>query len=653
MKLDTNSRSETKFNSLFPWVYSALLGLVAWLLHVHAFPVGDIGVETDFYGELGVTAQKLYAGNFSVLNYPYKGPAYSFFLTALHAITQLFGASWYDSGIILNILCAGAVLVIVHRLILRLRGTIEALTSVILLSLVYEFFFHTHKGSSDLLFFALYLGSIFLLLREDGRHRHLFGSALLAGLAFLTRYNGLILPISTIAVLLTIWPARIEWKHRFTKSLFYLCVFVAVITPWYVANLMETGQLTSTQNLENIFVEEFWVPGQAIGSTGPELPTSLVAVLKANPAGFMGKYLSNIPSHLSDDVLTTLAWPLGVISILGLILIIVKIRDRRLTVFLALEGIYFLAMCLVYHQPRFLFPLLPAYTMGASFFLWNLPLVGLRRAIPVVVLLIVLSGQMQIIVSGEMYYAERAPVWVLDTASALEERISKNTPEEPLLLARKPHLAFYSDMAWVPYPANFGSVTDFLQRARKLGANLIAVSDFELFYHPNKPWMLKLDQANGVKLVHRDLHARIFQLDTTLPVEEFGTDPRITKLLDQLDLAHQIADNEGSAKLAAEIAWLYSENHEYYKAQDYLLVGISAMQDVVKSSSLAPRRAELRLNYANICFQLGDMEKGVSMLEDHWDDFDLPSFPQLMQRAEGLLQQFKKPSQNSPVSERK
>jgi len=648
MKTFINSRPDLSFNTLFPWVYSALLGLVAWLLHVYSFPVGDIGVETDFYGELAVAAQKLQAGEFSVLNYPYKGPAYSFFLTGLHSITQFFGANWYDSGVLLNILSAGIGLVIVYRLILRFRGTIEAVTGVVLLSLVYEFFFHTHKGSSDLLFFTLYLGSIFFLLRDDLGFRHLAGSALLAGLAFLTRYNGLILPVSTVVVLMSIWPSKSLWKQRLIRSLFYLSVFSAVVAPWYAANIAETGKWTSTHNLENIFVEEFWVPGQASDAVLTESPTSLMAVLRQDPAQFLVKFLANIPGHLSNDLMTTLAWPLGALSLLGLLFIVIKIRDRRLTVFLVLEAIYFLAMCLVYHQPRFLFPLLPAYMLGASTLLWSWRLDGVRKVLPLVILMAVLSWQIMIIVSGEKYYSERSPGWVVQTAATLKNHFPQETPNKPHLLARKPHLAFYADMNWVPYPANFGSATDFLQRAHKLGANLIAVSDFELYYHDDKPWMLKLDKAMGVTLIHRDQHSRIYQLDTTLSLEEIGTDPRINDLLKQLEVAIQETDDELSAKLAADIAWLYSEDHEYYLARDYLMVGISVMQDVTMTSRLAPRRAELRLNYAYICFQVDDIETGVAMLEDHMDEFSIANEPQLLQRAEGMLNHFRHAPESSP-----
>ncbi|MBU8871844.1 MAG: glycosyltransferase family 39 protein [Gemmatimonadales bacterium] len=638
----TNPHSRRTLDDLFPWVYSVLIGGVAWLLHVYCCPVGDIGVETDFYGELVVAAQKIHSGDFSVLNYPYKGPFYSFVLAILHPVVRMLGGDWYDSGVLLNILCAGVGLVIVHRLLFRFRGRVEAITGVVLLSLVYEFFFHTHKGSSDLLFFTLYLGSISLLLGEGVRNRDLAGSALLAGFAFLTRYNGLILPVSAVVVLLSVWPAVSDLKRRLVRSLLYVSVFAVVVAPWYATNLVETGRWTSTRHLENIFVEEFYTPGQQGSSVESQPPTSMAEVFREDPAGVLGTYLTNIPGHLSRDLLGTLGWPLGVLAGLGLMVIALRIRDRRLAVFLALEALYFLAMCLVYHQPRFLFPLLPAYTLGASLVLWNWRLTGPRRVLPVVVLVLLIGWQIKIITDGERYYAERCPEWVPGTASVLQRNFPGDGSAVPTLMARKPHLAFYSGLPWAPYPSVLGSAGEFLQRVAASGAELIAVSDFELFYHEDKPWLLSLDDAAGVTLLHRDDHARIFRLDMTLSPQEMIKDPRIMDLLPQLEAARQGTDHFLSANLASEVARLFAEDHEYFPAREYLQLGLSELQDVGTQSKLAPKVAELRLNYAYICFQMGDTEAGISMLENNLADFALPDRPELMQRAEQFLARYRR-----------
>ncbi len=641
MKTKTNPHLLLTFDTFFPWVYSVLIGVVAWLLHLYCCPVGDIGVETDFYGELVIAAQKIHAGEFSVLNYPYKGPVYSFILAALHPVVRLLGGDWYDSGVLLNILCAGAGLVIVHRLLFRLRGRVEALTGIVLLSFVYEFFFHAHKGSSDLLFFTFYLGSLSLLLRNEIRYRDLFGSALLAGLAFLTRYNGLILPFSVVLVLLTIWPAASNLKKRVVRSLFYLAVFSAVITPWYVVNLAETGRWTSTRNLENIFVEEFKESGQTAATAKSQPATSLITILREDPTRFMFKYLTNIPGHLARDVMGTLGWPLGTLAVLGLLVIALRIRDRRLTVFLSLEAIYFLAMCLVYHQPRFLFPLLPGYTLGASVLLWNRRPKGVWRILPVVVLVALTTWQVSIIVRGERYYAKRSPVWVPGTAAILQEYFPKDGPNQPSLMARKPHLAFYAGLRWVPFPGVLGSAGDFLRKAKELDVDLIAVSDIERFYHANNPWLMTLDDAYGVNLIHQDEHARIYQLDTTLPVEKIIIDPRLEDLLAQLETAQLNSNQRISANLASEIAQLFAEDHDYHSARQYLQLGLGELQKVGINSKLAPKLASMRLNYAYVCFQMGDIEAGISMLEDHLDDFDLPDQPLLMQKAESFLKYYR------------
>ncbi len=610
------------------------------MIHVHSCPVGDIGVETDFYGELVITAQKLYSGEFSVLNYPYKGPAYSFFLAPLYSVVRLFGANWYDAGIILNLLCGAIGLTLSYRLMQRFQPRIVAITGVVFLSLVYEFFFHTHKGSSDLLFFVLYLGSLSLLLTTEISWRRLALSSLFAGIAFLTRYNGIILPVSAIIVLLSIWPVQSTIKKRLTRALLYLSVFVVVVAPWYAVNFSQTGRLASTKNLENIFVEEFYSPQQNVVSTSPA-PTNLLGVLRQDPVDFSVHYLKNIANHLAKDVMTTLGWPLGALSILGLILMIVKIRNRQLTTFLVLSALYFLAMCLVYHQPRFMFPLLPSYTFGAAYLLWNWKWPRFWQIIPLLVFIVVAAGQIHTIIKGEQYYARRSPQWVIQTATALQEAWPKTVHDQTRLLARKPHLPYYARMNWVPYPATFSSAGDFLKRAHELNVDLIAVSDFEMLYHRNKPWLMKLDTVHGVTLIHDDEHSRIYRLSADFSPDKMGADPMVAEMQKKLESALQNSNEFLSITYLSEIARLLAENQDFAQSRTYLQQGIS----ILEGKKLEPRAiiklAELRLNYAYVCIQMGEVGKGVAMVESNLKDFAATGQPQLRQQALDLIKLYR------------
>ena len=101
-----------RFDHLFPLVYIILYALTISILFLSSPMIGDLGVESDFYSELVVSAQKLWQGDFAVENYPFKGPVFSFALVFAHT----FGGDWYTNTIVLNLICASLSLVVGNNL---------------------------------------------------------------------------------------------------------------------------------------------------------------------------------------------------------------------------------------------------------------------------------------------------------------------------------------------------------------------------------------------------------------------------------------------------------------------------------------------------------------------------------------------------------
>lgn len=233
-------------------LYLTFYLLVTVGIHLAFFPIGDIGVEADFYSELVVAAKQLAAGDFSVEHYPYKGPVYSFALFFVH----LFGGDWYLSGILLNALCAAGSLLIIYRLFLRLYDRVIALLTVVFVSLVYEFFILSHKASSDMLFLFLCYMAIYMLCMERFSWMRLVLGSLFSALAFLTRYNGIFLPVALSAMLI-IHPGTWSKRRRFAAAAVYMFVFLAVCAPWFIKNMQESGRLLASRNVENV-AREFY-----------------------------------------------------------------------------------------------------------------------------------------------------------------------------------------------------------------------------------------------------------------------------------------------------------------------------------------------------------------------------------------------------------
>ena len=343
------------FDRAFPVLYAACYALIALAIHLSFFPIGDIGVETDFYGDLVVAAQETWKGNFSVANYPYKGPIYSFALVFIH----FFGGDWYRNAIVLNILCTAISLIIIYRLLMRVFNRLVACFTMISVSLVLEFFLQAHKASSDMLFFLLCYLAISLVLAEKLSWYRLVCGAFVSALAFLTRYNGIFLPFSTFLVLLIINPGNRPWKRRISVYLVYLAVFIVTCVPWFAANYFETGSMLATRNMENV-VAEFYS-----GANAARLPeggfSSLGTLFLHDPVYFIKHYLTNIPEHLWLDMRHTLGFFTGFLALLGFLRLLFVPPTRRQWAFLMYPLGLFLAGCVVFHLPRFSIPVIPAY----------------------------------------------------------------------------------------------------------------------------------------------------------------------------------------------------------------------------------------------------------------------------------------------------
>ena len=65
-------------------------------------PLGDLGVEADFFAELAPAAQELAAGRFAVANHPFKGPLHAFVLVPLRAALAPLGVDWYRAAVVLS-----------------------------------------------------------------------------------------------------------------------------------------------------------------------------------------------------------------------------------------------------------------------------------------------------------------------------------------------------------------------------------------------------------------------------------------------------------------------------------------------------------------------------------------------------------------------
>jgi len=103
-----------------------------------------------------------------------------------------------------------------------------------------------------MLFSALVTASLYCLLAgTEMSWKYSSASALLAGLAYLTRYNGIFI-LAAPALILFSNHLQLSWKRRFVAATLFGVLFFICIAPWGLYCLKEKGSFFYSANRLNI-----------------------------------------------------------------------------------------------------------------------------------------------------------------------------------------------------------------------------------------------------------------------------------------------------------------------------------------------------------------------------------------------------------------
>lgn len=473
-------------------------------------PLGDLGVEADFFAELAPAAQELAAGRFAVANHPFKGPLHAFVLAPVHAVLSPLGVGWYRSAVVVSLLAAAGALLLLHRLARELAGPRAAGVAMVTAAALKVYFIHAHKASSDQLFVLLVTAAAALLLAARPGPRAWGGCGALAALAWLTRDNGIILPVWAAAVLLLVDPWRLPWRRRALAVGWVWAGFLLVASPWLLATRAQTGGWVASRNLQNI-VDEFYggeraalVPAGGFDSLG-----ELVA---HDPAHFARHFLGNLPRHLVEDLNQVTGLTFGAAALMLASLLAWRRPDRRQAAFLLLGLVMFAALGSVFYRPRFSLPLVPVWAFAVALGLERLP--RLRGAAAATALALVIALHAGHATRAVRFYAAQQPRH-LEPAIAAAPRWAVAAGEggrPAVLMARKAHLAHYAGLRYAPYPQMARDPQDLVDRARARGATFLAVGSIERGYLPDAAMLDRLDELPGVSVAWRDRWTIVYRV---------------------------------------------------------------------------------------------------------------------------------------------
>ena len=351
---------------------------VAWFSWKY-YPIGQTrSVENDFFAWYTANAEAIARGDiFGIREYRFNPPGYS----ALLALAGLAVNDFFTAGKVISIVASVLALVCVYFLI---KKTFDSFTAVLVTAATAAnpyFFLSGYYVGTDMLFMALVCLAVLVLVSTDWRcgEKSLL-AGFVAGLACLTRYNGIFL----IPAGLGVFFLETSAGKRRRLCLTYLLSFAAVMLPWHLFLWVRRGSFFYNENYLNIAYDILHKTANK-DSTFPLLSAkyqNLGEVILSEPGRFLRNLVFNM-GNLAVDIFRFLVPEfLGPFALLGIVLLLkdstgseTKLRRRRY--FFLSAACYFLLMSPIHFEARYFLYLIPFLSLACLY--------GLERIIARVV----------------------------------------------------------------------------------------------------------------------------------------------------------------------------------------------------------------------------------------------------------------------------
>ena len=447
-------------------IYFILMAIISFPYH----KIGDYGIETDFFWSYVPQAQSFLDGTIEIDKY--RGPLYPMIL----ALVQIITGNYFSAGILIAVLSSSIVIYFIYNILRNLFTPLVALIATILMAVNTTFNLYTYSAGTDMFFFLIASAALYFLLRnKEYKWSNLLLAGLFAGLAYITRYNGVFIVITTLAVILFINLFKTTWLNRIIASAIFIGTFIIIITPWGVYTHKEKGKAFFNQNYQNVAYEylakgemgwdEFWYQGNR------DKYSSLSQVIFKEPAKFFKQYFNNGFDHLGKDLSSLIGWHISIFSLLGLLLLFSKPPNKQQWSYYLASLLFFAVLLLVFYSERFSLFLIPFYTVFAVNFLFAENKFLKDKIVKSNVLIILLSGILIIWTFSNSYTYNSENINSGDkNLLKLKEQFDKAEPIETRgdkIMARKGHIAYYLGLEkpWVPNASDYNEQLALILRS--------------------------------------------------------------------------------------------------------------------------------------------------------------------------------------------
>lgn len=467
----------------FALILAAAYGIILLIVGLSYHVVGDYNVETDFFWSYVPEAKRIVHGIVTIDGF--RGPAYPILLALVAAAVR----NYFTAGVVLSTISAAAALGLTFALLKRLIGADKAFFVSGIMALNGIFVQYTYTAGTDMVFNAVMTLCVYVFLRrEERRYRDIVIAGLLAGAAYLMRYNGIAAVIAFLVGILVINQFRLGWSERAKTAAVFLGAFFIVILPYGLYCLAQKGSFFYTENYLNIAREmyrdrfthdEFWI------TEAPKYHSTAQVIL-GNPELFVKMIVRNIYEHFVGDMDVLLGWHVGVLVLPGLLLVWRERANRRLmTFFLLFVGLFGILLLLL-QQVRYSLFLLPGYLVLAvlalswkglySFRFWNRIHLGGLIAVGV------LMWTFSVSYKFNRNNIDSGPKEIPVIASWFNGNFGESERGK-IIMTRKPHIAYYLDMEMTVFPM-VTTEAELRQEVEKTHASYLFFSVMEAGLRP-------------------------------------------------------------------------------------------------------------------------------------------------------------------------
>ncbi|GBD88552.1 hypothetical protein BMS3Abin03_02488 [bacterium BMS3Abin03] len=486
-------------------VIAAAYFVVLLIVSLTYHKVGDYGVETDFFWAY-VPEAKSFLGGHLIID-QFRGPLYPMTLGLFYLII----GDYFYAGIIIGIISAIFVIYFTFELIKRIFTPAVAFFVTLLLTFNPIFVQFTYSAGTDMFFNALVTAALFFFLKnKELNYINIILAAIFGGLSYLTRYNGIFL-LGFIVVILFVNFWKIDWIKRIKVSLLFVSVFALTFTMWGVYCLSEKGSFFYNENYKNIAYELYGkgaVPWDQFWFEESKEFNSISDVINKDAEKFFSNIARNIGSHFLSDTKHLVGWYTGVLSILGILLLLfrnpVKYWKTRENGYYISNIFFFGLLLLIFYSERFSLFLIPFYLVLAvqPFFRNEFKLFRhLPKAVGYIVLLIISIITLSYSISFNSSKINSGPKELL----ILRDWYAKNIPYNERgkkIAARKPHVAYYLNMDFNLFPMA-DSYKELIAELQKNKVDYLYVGTYEVAHRRKFEFLLNPQSEHpGLKVIY-------------------------------------------------------------------------------------------------------------------------------------------------------